>query len=108
MEEIKSKNTAKVKELENKMKNAKQLREKELKDAEQGVTKAKKKMEESSKTMKQKHQVGWNFISTPNNETLQDSKLKAFADHNFFPFSSRLSKRFFLWVIKTQDWVVKG
>lgn len=55
-EEIKKKNLAKVKDLENKIKNAKQIREKELKDAEQGVTKAKKKMEESSKIMKQKSQ----------------------------------------------------
>lgn len=58
-EEIKKKNLAKVKDLENKIKNAKQLREKELKDAEQGVTNAKKKMEESSKIMKQKSQVNY-------------------------------------------------
>ncbi|XP_053388241.1 structural maintenance of chromosomes protein 2-like [Mercenaria mercenaria] len=55
-EEIKKKNSTKVKDLENKIKNAKQLREKELKDAEQAVTKAKKKTEESSKIMKQKSQ----------------------------------------------------
>ena len=46
-----------MKDLENKIKNAKALREKELKDAEDSVTKAKKKMEESSKKMKGKYQV---------------------------------------------------
>ena len=33
------------------------MREKELKTAEEGVTKAKKKAEETNKIMKQKHQV---------------------------------------------------
>ena len=55
--DIQKKSAAKVKDLENKIKNAKALREKELKDAEDGVNKAKKKMEESSKKMKEKYQV---------------------------------------------------
>lgn len=46
-----------MKDLDNKIKNAKQIRENELKDAEHGVMQAKKKMEESSKIMKQKYQV---------------------------------------------------
>jgi len=54
---VKKKNSTKVKDLENKIKNAKQIKEKELKDAEQDVTKTKKKMEESSKKMKTKSQV---------------------------------------------------
>ena len=54
---MQKKSAAKVKDLENKIKNAKALREKELKDAEDSVTKAKKKMEESSKKMKGKYQV---------------------------------------------------
>ena len=48
---------ARIKELENKVKNAKQLREQELKQAEAEVKKAKKVMEESSKKMKDKQKV---------------------------------------------------
>ena len=55
--ELQTKSAAKVKDLENKIKNAKAIREKELKDAEDGVNKAKKKMAESSKKMKEKYQV---------------------------------------------------
>ena len=47
----------KAKDLEDKIKNAKAVREKELKEAEDQVTKAKKKMEESSRKMKEKYQV---------------------------------------------------
>lgn len=47
----------KAKDLEDKIKNAKAVRERELKEAESGVTKAKKKMEESSRKMKGKYQV---------------------------------------------------
>lgn len=54
-EEIKKKNAGKVKELEDKIKNSKQLREQELKNAEKGVAQAKNAMEESSKKMKVKY-----------------------------------------------------
>lgn len=47
----------KAKDLEDKIKNAKAVREKELKEAEGEVTKSKKKMEESSRKMKEKYQV---------------------------------------------------
>jgi len=46
-----------VKDLENKIKNSKQIRETELKNAEKEVKDCKKKMEESSKKMKTKFQV---------------------------------------------------
>ncbi|XP_033637022.1 structural maintenance of chromosomes protein 2-like [Asterias rubens] len=46
----------KCKNLEAKIKDAKSFREKELKEAEAGVTKAKKKAEETNKAMKQKQQ----------------------------------------------------
>ena len=49
--------TKKAKDLEDKIKNAKAVRERELKEAEKGVTAAKKKMEESNKKMKEKYQV---------------------------------------------------
>lgn len=61
-EDTKKKNAAKVKDLEYKIKNAVQLREKELKDAEGGMTKCKKKMEESREKMRTKSLVG--FIDT--------------------------------------------
>lgn len=47
----------KAKDLEDKIKNAKAVREKELKEAEGEVTKSKKKMEESGRKMKEKYQV---------------------------------------------------
>ena len=53
-----------VKELEYKIKNAKAIREKELKQAEQEVKQAKKKIEESQKKAKEKEQVCcFNFLS---------------------------------------------
>lgn len=56
-EETQKKMSKKAKDLEDKIKNAKAVREKELKEAEDQVTKAKKKMEESSRKMKEKYQV---------------------------------------------------
>lgn len=56
----------KAKDLEDKIKNAKAVREKELKEAEGEVTKSKKKMEESGRKMKEKYQVNtsfWSFLS---------------------------------------------
>lgn len=55
-DEVKKKNVAKMKDLSYKIKNAKQLREKELQEAEQAVVDSKKKMEASSKKMKEKCQ----------------------------------------------------
>ncbi|XP_071166504.1 structural maintenance of chromosomes protein 2-like [Mytilus edulis] len=55
-EEVQKKASQKVKDLEDKIKNAKAIREKELKEAETNVGKSKKKMEESSKKMKEKYQ----------------------------------------------------
>lgn len=56
----------KAKDLEDKIKNAKAVREKELKEAEGEVNKSKKKMEESGRKMKEKYQVNtsfWRFLS---------------------------------------------
>ena len=55
--EGKEKATASVKDLQYKVKNSKALREKELKEAENATSKAKKTMENSQKKMKQKQQV---------------------------------------------------
>lgn len=56
----------KAKDLEDKIKNAKAVREKELKEAEGEVNKSKKKMEESGRKMKEKYQVNtsfWRFLT---------------------------------------------
>ncbi len=53
----KEKATQKAKDLEYKLKNAKALREQELKQAEADVAKARKEMEASKKKMKEKKQV---------------------------------------------------
>ncbi|KAK3089416.1 hypothetical protein FSP39_003470 [Pinctada imbricata] len=55
-EEVKKKMSKKAKDLEDKIKNAKAVREKELQEAEKAVKAAKKKMEESNKKMKEKYQ----------------------------------------------------
>lgn len=55
----------KAKDLEDKIKNAKAVREKELKEAEGEVTKSKKKMEESGRKMKEKYQVNTSFLEFP-------------------------------------------
>ena len=49
--------TERTKNLEEKIKDASAVRERELKTAEQEVTKSKKKAEETNKQMKQKQQV---------------------------------------------------
>lgn len=55
----------KAKDLEDKIKNAKAVREKELKEAEGEVNKSKKKMEESGRKMKEKYQVNTSFLEFP-------------------------------------------
>lgn len=55
--ESKVKASASVADLQDKMKNAKALREKELKEAENATAKAKKALENSQKKMKEKQQV---------------------------------------------------
>lgn len=50
--------TLRVKDLEDKIKNAKSYRERELKTAEQELAKAKTKADKANKAMKEKEQVG--------------------------------------------------
>ena len=66
--ETRTKAVKKVKDLEDKIKNAKAIRERELKEAEQSVAKAKKALDESKKKTKEKEQVcyvgdGFNVFS---------------------------------------------
>ena len=53
--------TKKVHDLEDKIKNAKAYRERELKTAEQEVSKAKAKTDKTSKVTKEKEQVGLQY-----------------------------------------------
>ena len=55
--EVKATAQRKVKALEDKLKNAQAVRERELKEAEQGVTRAKKTLDNSKKQTKAKEQV---------------------------------------------------
>ena len=55
--EVKVAAQKKVKALEDKLKNAQAVRERELKEAEQGVTRAKKTLDNSKKQTKAKEQV---------------------------------------------------
>ena len=57
-EENKKKAIKKISELEDKIKNAKKLREQELKEAEKAMDNLKKALEKSRKVMMEKQQVG--------------------------------------------------
>lgn len=56
--EVEKRATAKVKDLEEKVKDSKNIRERELKAAEQQIAQCKKRADESSKKFAQKKQVG--------------------------------------------------
>ncbi len=78
----------KCKNLEAKIKDAKSFREKELKEAEAGVAKAKKKAEETNKAMKQKQQVGHNKLPKTAVPSLSEPSAPSLSK----PFTPSLSK----------------